>query len=366
MEVKLLNELFVKFSELSSIKDKKKRDMQICRLSMIAELDASNFYEGMIELATDKRLKKMLQDVSHEEKVHVGEFKHALENLDPEYNKAEKRGEKEAKKRVKESKTLKEAGFEKDPKGWDKSSLQKYMKTFSKKMKGGVKSPGFFDKCVKKVQGRLKNPEGFCAALKDESYGSTGWRGKDKPPKEVAKDVKKAKFKVESDQAINQYLDFISEGGDAIKDESAPLPNELINVLEYNERPNWIGYCVKTYDGNPDTQVKCLQAVREYAAANPFYQYRIDRYIDVILGRRGNQDDLPYPQQNPDSREVNLGTSGSPEKGYSNMDHETPGVLETGMAGRVPSGGLKCDLDDGQGFAEPTGGKFDVNFEDED
>jgi mannose-6-phosphate isomerase-like protein (cupin superfamily) len=230
-------------------------------------------------------------------------------------------------KEVSDDQHLKEAGFETNPKGWNKTSLQKYMKTFSSKMKGTVKSKGFFDKCVKKVEGRLENPEGFCAALKDEAYGSTGWRGKGKTPQEVKKDVSKAKFKVESDQAINQYLDFISEtDGDAIKNEGAPLPNDLINILEYDERPNWIGYCLATYRGTPGTQIKCLQAVKEYAAANPFYQYRVDRYIDAIMNNWENQSEQPYPTQNPDEREINLGMS--PEDGYSNMDHLEPGILE--------------------------------------
>ena len=85
---------------------------------------------------------------------------------------------------------LQEAGFEKNPRGWDQSSIKKYSSTFTDKMKGGVKSKGFFDKCVKKMQGRMENPEGFCASLKDEAYGSTHWRGKGKSPSEVSKDTK--------------------------------------------------------------------------------------------------------------------------------------------------------------------------------
>ena len=229
-----------------------------------------------------------------------------------------------------EAEKLTEAGFEDNPRGWDKNSIKKYTHTFTKKMKGGAKSKGFFDKCVEKMKDKMENPEGFCASLKDESYGSTGWRGKDKSKQEVSKDVKKAKFKVESDEALDQYLDFISESEvPAIIDDGAPLPNELIHMLEYDERPNWIGYCFNTYDGNPRGQVKCLEAVKEYAAANPFYQYRIDRYIDVIMNNWENQSQEPYPTKNPDSREVN----GRPyEAGYSNMDHETPGMMEGGSA----------------------------------
>jgi DNA-binding protein H-NS len=93
-------------------------------------------------------------------------------------------------------KLLYEAGFEGKPKGWSDKSIKKYSKTFTSQMKGTVKSEDFFDKCVKKMQGKVDNPEGFCAALKDEAHGSTGWRGKGKTPTEVSKDVKKTKFKV--------------------------------------------------------------------------------------------------------------------------------------------------------------------------
>lgn len=86
-----------------------------------------------------------------------------------------------------------EAGFEDKPKGWTDKSIKKFSKTFTDKMKGTVKSKDFFDKCVKKMQGKVDNPEGFCAALKDEAYGSTYWRGKGKTPSEVKKDVAKHK-----------------------------------------------------------------------------------------------------------------------------------------------------------------------------
>lgn len=88
---------------------------------------------------------------------------------------------------------LYEAGFEGKPKGWTDKSISKFSGTLTKRMKGGVKSKGFFDKCVKKMQGKVKNPEGFCAALKDEAHGSTYWRGKDKTPAETKKDVMRNK-----------------------------------------------------------------------------------------------------------------------------------------------------------------------------
>ena len=86
-----------------------------------------------------------------------------------------------------------EAGFEDKPKGWTDKSIKKYSKTFSSNMKGNVKSKDFFDKCVKKMQGKIDSPEGFCASLKDEAHGSTYWRGKGKKPAEVKKDVARHK-----------------------------------------------------------------------------------------------------------------------------------------------------------------------------
>jgi len=85
---------------------------------------------------------------------------------------------------------LLEAGFESKPKGWTDKSIKKAGKTLARHV--GLKSPvdkGFFDKCVAKIGNKMKNPEGYCAALKDEASGSTFWRGKDKSKKEAKKDI---------------------------------------------------------------------------------------------------------------------------------------------------------------------------------
>jgi desulfoferrodoxin-like iron-binding protein len=73
------------------------------------------------------------------------------------------------------------------PKGWTQSSLKRFSKSLTGK-EGTQK--GFFDKCVKKMQGKIDNPEGFCASAKDELHGSTMWRGKGKTPQQAGKDVK--------------------------------------------------------------------------------------------------------------------------------------------------------------------------------
>lgn len=83
-----------------------------------------------------------------------------------------------------------EAGFSKYPKGWTQDSVKKFANSLAQDMKGGPKSKGFFDKCVKKMSGKIDDPEGFCAGVKDEVYGSTQWRGKDKSAAEVRKDTK--------------------------------------------------------------------------------------------------------------------------------------------------------------------------------
>jgi desulfoferrodoxin-like iron-binding protein len=87
-------------------------------------------------------------------------------------------------------KKVSEAGFEKKPKGWTDASVKKFGKTL---VKGGGKKEGFFKKCVEKMKDKMDNPEGFCASVKDEAHDSTYWRGKDKSPQEVGKDVKKHK-----------------------------------------------------------------------------------------------------------------------------------------------------------------------------
>lgn len=88
---------------------------------------------------------------------------------------------------------LGEAGFKHYPKGWSGKSVKKFSSSL---VKGGAKPKGFFDKCVEKMRGKVANPEGFCAAAKDEVYKSTGWRGKGKTPSEVAKSIKKKQFKL--------------------------------------------------------------------------------------------------------------------------------------------------------------------------
>lgn len=91
----ILNELFVQAGEIESLPPGLNRDIQILRLSIIAELDAVNLYDKLAGLATSDNVKKLMLDIAREEKVHSGEFEALIEELDPDYEKAEEEGEKE-------------------------------------------------------------------------------------------------------------------------------------------------------------------------------------------------------------------------------------------------------------------------------
>ncbi len=80
-------------------------------------------------------------------------------------------------------------------KGWTQSSVEKFGKTIGKDPEGH----GFFDACVKRMEVKegfnKEKAQGFCASVKDASYGSPMWRGKDKSKKDIKKDTKEVKFK---------------------------------------------------------------------------------------------------------------------------------------------------------------------------
>lgn len=80
--------------------NKKDLDREILRIGMIAELDATNLYEQMAAMTSDKAIKKMLLDIAKEEKTHVGEFQALLLNRDKEQVKELDAGRKEVKDKV--------------------------------------------------------------------------------------------------------------------------------------------------------------------------------------------------------------------------------------------------------------------------
>ncbi len=50
--------------------------------------------------------------------------------------------------------------------------------------------------------------------------------------------------------------------------------------VEEDDRPNWIRECMLL--DCDKKKIMCLRKLRETAAMNPFYQHRIDRFVDAI------------------------------------------------------------------------------------
>ncbi|MDN5308933.1 MAG: hypothetical protein PWP14_327 [Methanolobus sp.] len=80
--------------DLSKV-DKKDLDLEILRAAIIAEFDAINLYEQMAGLTDNEEVRRVLMDVAHEEKTHVGEFQTLLLRADEEQKQELKAGEKE-------------------------------------------------------------------------------------------------------------------------------------------------------------------------------------------------------------------------------------------------------------------------------
>jgi len=59
-------------------------DRQILRASIIAEYDATNLYEQMLDMTEDEAVREALLHVIDEEKDHIAIFQEALRGLDPE------------------------------------------------------------------------------------------------------------------------------------------------------------------------------------------------------------------------------------------------------------------------------------------
>ena len=74
---------------------KKELDKEICRVGMIAELDAVNLYEQLAAMTDNKLIKDVLIDIAGEEKTHVGEFQTLLLMEDEEQVKELEAGKEE-------------------------------------------------------------------------------------------------------------------------------------------------------------------------------------------------------------------------------------------------------------------------------
>jgi hypothetical protein len=76
---------------------------------------------------------------------------------------------------------------------------------------------------------------------------------------------------------VENYLDFLNKDLRAAAHEWQG-PN--IPYGDDSNRPNLIRQC--TMLENSKMKINCLRKLRDQAAMNPFYQHRIDRYIDEI------------------------------------------------------------------------------------
>ena len=76
-----------------------------------------------------------------------------------------------------EKQAKKPQSWKKKPRGWKEKSVKQYSKT----MMEGKKHP--FADCVKKMKGKVDDPNAFCASVRDWELGTTSWRKTDKKKK---------------------------------------------------------------------------------------------------------------------------------------------------------------------------------------
>jgi len=105
-------------------------------------------------------------------------------------------------------------------------------------------------------------------------------------------------------------------------------------IEDVDHRPNYIGMCINMME-SPQMKISCLRKLKELTAMNPFYQHRVDRFIDAINDRyepteepgfveyiRGTKDSslteginkyLNYinDQEGPPAKEIQLKSSGA-------------------------------------------------------
>lgn len=75
---------------------------------------------------------------------------------------------------------------------------------------------------------------------------------------------------------IESYLKFLY---DPVYQVSKTIRGSNIPI-EHDNKVNWIRQCMMI-EGN-QMKINCLRKLRDQVAMNPFYQYRIDRFIDSI------------------------------------------------------------------------------------
>jgi rubrerythrin len=90
-KTKILAKQGIKYSAKPDVK-------QNLRSGMMAELGAINEYEDMSKSAKDPKIKRIIQNITAEEKIHLGEFENMLLKADPEQKKQLLKSKQEAKR----------------------------------------------------------------------------------------------------------------------------------------------------------------------------------------------------------------------------------------------------------------------------
>lgn len=85
--------------DLNKVK-KEEKDKEICRLGMIAELDAVSLYEQLAAATENKAIRTILLDIAKEEKTHVAEFQTLLLRIDKEQVREMQNGRKEVEEKT--------------------------------------------------------------------------------------------------------------------------------------------------------------------------------------------------------------------------------------------------------------------------
>ncbi len=89
-------------AKMSDRKLSEEEVLQAIRFSISSEYEAIQIYEQIINSTDNKLLKKVMEDIVEEEKVHVGEFLRVLKELYPEEEKFHKQGAEEVEEMIKQ------------------------------------------------------------------------------------------------------------------------------------------------------------------------------------------------------------------------------------------------------------------------
>ena len=69
---------------------------------------------------------------------------------------------------------INEIGFKVYPKGWNRTSVRKFVNTLSKNIGKKPNEKGWFDACVSEMEDQFGDgAKGFCASCHDEYLGQT-------------------------------------------------------------------------------------------------------------------------------------------------------------------------------------------------